>query len=249
VVAGTVPRDTVSDALFWDTADPYHYLRIARDGDRDVVILGGEDHKTGQHTNTDACYERLERGLVSLVPGITPSHHWSGQVIETPDGLPYIGRMADHQYAATGFSGNGMTFGTVAAMIIADAILDRRNPWAPLFDPGRAALRRGMWEYIKENADYPYYLVRDRFAGADTRSLRAVERGHGRIVEHNGHKVAAYRNTAGELTLRSATCTHMGCIVGWNDAEHSWDCPCHGSRFTPEGDVISGPAESPLTRA
>jgi Rieske Fe-S protein len=124
-----------------------------------------------------------------------------------------------------------------------------RNPWTELFDPGRAAVRRGLWEYVKGNADYPYYLVRDRFAGAESRSLRAVKRGHGMIVEHQGQNVAAYRNTAGELTLRSAAGTHMGCLVAWNAAEHTWDCPCHGSRFTPRGDVISGPAEAPLTPA
>ena len=99
---------------------------------------------------------------------------------------------------------------------------------------------------MKENADYPYYLVRDRFAGARSRSLRTVKRGQGQVIEHDGAKVAAYRDRDGSLTLRSAICTHMGCVVAWNPAERSWDCPCHGSRFTTSGDVISGPAESPL---
>ena len=249
VVAGRVPAGRVFDALFWDNEDPYHYLRVERHRDHDLVILGGEDHKTGQAADTSACYERLERLLVSLVPEISLTHRWSGQVIETPDGLPYIGQMADHQYAATGFSGNGMTSGTVAALIIADGISDRRNPWAELFDPGRFALRRGLWDYVKENADYPYYMIRDRFAGAEGRSLRAVKRGQGRVVEHDGKTVAAYRDKSGALTLRQATCTHMGCLVTWNDAEQTWDCPCHGSRFTPRGDVISGPAEAPLPEA
>jgi len=180
------------------------------------------------------------------VPDIQLTHRWSGQVIETPDGLPYIGRMADHQYAATGFAGNGMTFGTLSAMMIADAIDGQENPWAELFEPGRSALRRGLWEYVKENADYPYYMLRDRFAGAEGRSVRAVRRGQGKVIEKNGEKVAAYRDSRGALTLRSAVCTHMGCVVGWNDAEGTWDCPCHGSRFTPQGDVLAGPAESPL---
>jgi glycine/D-amino acid oxidase-like deaminating enzyme/nitrite reductase/ring-hydroxylating ferredoxin subunit len=247
VVAGRVPSGTVPDALFWDTGDPYRYVRLDRHRDYDQIIYGGEDHKTGQAADTNACYARLERALTALVPEVTLSHRWSGQVIETPDGLPYIGRMADHQYAATGFAGNGMTFGTVAALLIADAIEGRRNPWAELFDPGRAALRHGLWDYVKENADYPYYLIRDRFAGAEGRSLRSVKRGHGQIVEHRGSKVAASRDPQGRLTVRSATCTHMGCIVGWNDAEGTWDCPCHGSRFRPDGTVISGPAETPLS--
>ena len=139
-----------------------------------------------------------------------------------------------------------MTFGTLAAIMIADAIGGRRNPWAELFDPGRTAIRRGLWEYLKENADYPYYMIRDRFAGAEGRSLRSVKRGQGTVIEHEGAKVAAYRAPDGVLTLRSATCTHMACIVHWNDAERTWDCPCHGSRFTTDGDVISGPAEKPL---
>jgi Rieske Fe-S protein len=239
----------VPDALFWDTAAPYHYLRIEPDRDQDVVIFGGEDHKTGQVSDTDACYTRLEQTLSSRVPGVSPSHRWSGQVIETPDGLPYIGLMAEHQYVATGFSGNGMTFGTLGAMMMSDAILGRKNPWIDLFDPGRKALTHGVWDYIKENIDYPYYMIRDRLVGAEARSLRAVKRGEGLIVERKGQKVAAYRDARGTLTLRSAICTHMGCPVGWNQAESTWDCPCHGSRFTPAGEVISGPAETPLPPA
>jgi glycine/D-amino acid oxidase-like deaminating enzyme/nitrite reductase/ring-hydroxylating ferredoxin subunit len=246
VIAGRAPVGTVPDMLFWDTADPYQYLRLEHRRDHDFVIFGGEDHKTGQVADTNACYDRLERALTARIPGISLTHRWSGQVIETPDGLPYIGRMTDHQYAATGFAGNGMTFGTAAAIIISDAIQGRRNPWAELFDPGRLALRRGLWDYVKENADYPYYMIRDRFAGAEGRSLRLVKRGEGKVIDRKGTNVAAYRDTDGALILRSATCTHMGCTVRWNDAERTWDCPCHGSRFTPKGEVISGPAESPL---
>jgi glycine/D-amino acid oxidase-like deaminating enzyme/nitrite reductase/ring-hydroxylating ferredoxin subunit len=248
VVAGRVPKGQVPDALWWDTSDPYHYLRIEPHRDFDVVIFGGEDHKTGQQHDTVACYERLERRLIALIPRADLTHRWSGQVIETPDGLPYIGQVADHQYAATGYAGNGLTFGTLAGMMMSDAILGRTNPWSELFDPNRKALTRGVWDYLKENVDYPYYLIRDRFAGADAQSLRAVKRGQGRIIERDGAKVAAYRNPSGAVTLRSATCTHMGCVVAWNSAERTWDCPCHGSRFKPTGDVISGPAEAPLPK-
>jgi glycine/D-amino acid oxidase-like deaminating enzyme/nitrite reductase/ring-hydroxylating ferredoxin subunit len=246
-IAGRVKPGTIPDALFWDTADPYHYLRLERHRDYDEVIFGGEDHKTGQVSHTGACYQRLEKKLRAMIPDIEITHRWSGQVIETPDGLPYIGQMADHQYAATGYSGNGMTFGTLAAIMMVDAIAGRPNPWAELFDPGRAAIRRGVWEYIKENADYPYYMMRDRFAGAQGKSTRAVRPGHAKVIEHHGQKVAAYRAPDGVLTMVSATCTHMGCLVRWNSAERTWDCPCHGSRFAPEGRVISGPAEKPLS--
>jgi glycine/D-amino acid oxidase-like deaminating enzyme/nitrite reductase/ring-hydroxylating ferredoxin subunit len=248
VVAGRVARGTVPDALWWDTQDPYLYLRVQPDGDADLMVLGGADHKTGQTDSTAQCYESLERTLTAIVRDVDITHRWSGQVIETPDGLPYIGRTADHQYAATGFAGNGMTFGALSGMIISDAILGNRNPWADLFDPARKALVRGTWDYLKENTDYPYYLIRDRFAGAEGKSLRAVKRGEGRIIERNGAKAAVYRDDSGKTTMRSATCTHMGCIVAWNDAERTWDCPCHGSRFKPDGEVISGPAESPLSK-
>jgi Rieske Fe-S protein len=246
-MAGRVRPDTVPDALFWDTGDPYHYLRIEPHRGYDVVIFGGEDHKTGQQDDTAGCYQRLEARLKAIMPRIDVTHRWSGQVIETPDGLPYIGQMADHQYAATGYAGNGMTFGTLAGMMMSDAILHRTNPWRDLFDPSRKAITRGVWDYLKENVDYPYYLIRDRFAGAEAKSLRAVRRGQGKVIERDGAKVAAYRDPSGAVTLRSAICTHMGCVVGWNTAERTWDCPCHGSRFKPTGDVISGPAEAPLS--
>jgi glycine/D-amino acid oxidase-like deaminating enzyme/nitrite reductase/ring-hydroxylating ferredoxin subunit len=248
VLAAQAPRGTLPEGLFWDTADPYQYLRIERQAEHDLVIFGGEDHKTGQEPHTASRHQRLEHLLAARMPRAHVTHRWSGQVIETPDGLPYIGRVADHQYVATGFNGNGLTFGTLGAMLVADLILERRNPWARLFDPGRTAIRHGLWDYITENADYPYYMMRDRFAGAEGRSARAIRRGHGRIIEHNGTKVAAYRDANGDLVALSATCTHMGCVVGWNEAERTWDCPCHGSRFTPHGDVIAGPAEAPLAR-
>ncbi len=247
VVAGRVAAGTTPDALWWDTADPYRYLRVVPDGDADLVIFGGEDHKTGQQADTKACFRRLEGRLGMMLPDLEVTHRWSGQVIETPDGLPYIGQSADHQYSATGYAGNGMTFGTLAGIMTSDAILNRSNPWTELFDPGRKAVTRGLWDYVKENVDYPYYLIRDRFAGAEAQSVRAVKRGEGKIVERNGAKVAVYRAADGSASLRSATCTHMGCVVGWNVAEQTWDCPCHGSRFKPTGEVISGPAEAPLS--
>jgi glycine/D-amino acid oxidase-like deaminating enzyme/nitrite reductase/ring-hydroxylating ferredoxin subunit len=249
VIACRTPRGTIPDALWWDTADPYHYLRVEPQQDCDVVIFGGEDHKTGQQDNPGACYRRLESLLGAFVPDLDVAYRWSGQVIETPDGLPYIGQNAERQYSATGFAGNGMTFGTLAGMMTADAVLSRPNPWSDLFDPNRKAVTRGLWDYLKENADYPYYLIRDRFAGAEASTLRAVKRGEGKIIDRDGTKVAAYRDAAGMVTLRSATCTHMGCIVGWNRTERTWDCPCHGSRFKTDGQVISGPAESPLPEA
>jgi glycine/D-amino acid oxidase-like deaminating enzyme/nitrite reductase/ring-hydroxylating ferredoxin subunit len=246
VVAGRVAKGRVPDALFSDTGDPYDYVRLMPGRAHDLVILGGEDHKTGQADDTNTCYEALQRRLETLLPGVEATHHWSGQVIETPDGLPYLGKNAEHQYAATGFAGNGMTFGTLGAMIAVDGICGRQNPWVDLFDPGRKTVIGGAWDYITENKDYPYYLIRDRFAGAEGKTLRSLKRGEGKILERGGSRVAAYRGEDGAVVMRSATCTHLGCEVAWNTAERTWDCPCHGSRFTPNGDVLSGPAENPL---
>jgi glycine/D-amino acid oxidase-like deaminating enzyme/nitrite reductase/ring-hydroxylating ferredoxin subunit len=246
-VGGRVPPDRVPDALFWDTDDPYRYVRVERHRGFDYVIVGGEDHKTGQATDTRQCFARLRATATALLPDLDITHEWSGQVLETADGLPFIGEMAPQQFAATGFSGNGMTFGTLGAMMACDAVTGTRNPWTGLFDIGRTRIRGGLWDYLRENADYPYYLIRDRFAGVQGRSLRAVPRGAGKVLDLDGAKVAAFRDRDGSVTTRSAVCTHMGCLVRWNDAERSWDCPCHGSRFAPNGAVLAGPAETPLS--
>jgi Rieske Fe-S protein len=141
-----------------------------------------------------------------------------------------------------------MTFATLGAMMATDAVMKRKNPWADLFDPGRKKLLGGTWTYLKENKDYPYYLLRDWLAGAEGKSLRGLKNGQGKILQLDGKKVAAYRNEQGEVSVCSPVCPHLKCIVGWNEAERTWDCPCHGSRFKPNGEVISGPAEEPLEK-
>jgi glycine/D-amino acid oxidase-like deaminating enzyme/nitrite reductase/ring-hydroxylating ferredoxin subunit len=244
VASGVLPA-----ACFWDTNDPYDYLRIDRGEHYDYAIYGGEDHKTGQESNPAARFDSLQQKVEHLLPGAKVEHRWSGQVIETPDGLPYIGETVPGQFIATGFSGNGMTFGTLAAMMFCDELAGRKNPWRDLFDVNRKAFPTGAWDYFKENKDYPYYLLKDRLARATAKSTRAIKRGEGRILKLNGSKVAAFRDDNGKLIKKSAICTHMGCVVHWNDAEKTWDCPCHGSRFKPTGEVIAGPAETPLEDA
>lgn len=248
VVGGRLAKDYVPEASFWDTADPYHYLRIDAHRGFDYAIYGGGDHKTGQADDTDACFAALAKEALSVLPDLQITHRWSGQVIETNDGLPFIGETSDRQFAATGYAGNGMTFGTLAGVMARDAVVGRKNPWRDLFDPSRTKVLGGTWDYIKENADYPYYLIRDRFAAPEARSLHGLGRGEGRILELNGERVAAYRNAHGTVTKLSPVCTHMGCEVRWNGAEQTWDCPCHGSRFTPTGGVLAGPAETPLEK-
>ncbi|QYM78596.1 FAD-dependent oxidoreductase [Horticoccus luteus] len=238
---------TVPEAAFWDTTEPYYYVRVERKRGHDYVIFGGEDHKTGQGDEADA-YARLEARLREFLPDAAVDHRWSGQVITTNDGLPFIGETAPRQFAATGFAGNGMTFGTLGGMMAADAMLGRKNPWQQLFSPERKHLVGGTWNYVAENKDYPFYMLRDWLARGDGTSLQELAREEGKILELDGRKVAAYRDAAGAVTMCSPVCTHLKCIVGWNAAEKTWDCPCHGSRFTPQGEVISGPAEEPLEK-
>jgi Rieske Fe-S protein len=147
---------------------------------------------------------------------------------------------------ATGFSGNGITFGTLSPMMISDAIVGRKNPWRDLFDPQRKQIRGGIWNYLTENLEYPYYMIKGRLMASEGKSLQSLKRGQGKILKLDGKRVAAYRDADGQATALSPVCTHLGCIVHWNEAETSWDCPCHGSRFDVTGKVIAGPAETPL---
>lgn len=246
VIGAKLPRGKYSEATYWDTTDPYYYLRIDSNDKFDYAIFGGEDHKTGQKSDEGERYANLVQLLLEMIPQAKVTHRWSGQVVETNDGLPYIGETAERQFVATGFSGNGTTFGTLAAMMARDAVLKKENPWQDLFSVNRKKLRGGLWDYLTENVDYPYYMVRDRLARAEGDSPSDVMPGEGKILKIDGQSVACSRDRSGEATLVSAVCTHMGCLVHWNSPERTWDCPCHGSRFHPSGEVLAGPAESPL---
>jgi Rieske Fe-S protein len=232
-----VPHGSIPIASFWDTNDPYQYLRVDWQGAEDYAILGGEDHKTGQGENSEVRYQRLEDALREIAPEAIVDHHWSGQVIETNDGVPFIGEISPGQFIATGFSGNGMTFGTVAAMMASDWAAQRKNPWTDLFAPSRKKLKGSAWDYLKENKDYPYYLIKSRLAAPEGESLSALAPGEGKILKLRGRKMAVYRHPSGKVEKHSAICTHMGCVVRWNSAEITWDCPCHGSRFRTDGSV------------
>lgn len=245
-VGATLPLGRLPEGLYWDTAEPYHYLRVEHRPANAYVVYGGEDHKTGQAGDNGRLFSRLEHRLHGFAPAAKVDARWSGQVIETNDGLPFIGETARRQFIATGFAGNGITFGTLAGAMAVDAALGRTNPWQKLFDPRRTTLRGGTWDYLKENKDFPYLFVHDRLVRPSARSLRELAPGEGKVLAFKNRKVAAYRDPDGRVTLCSAVCTHLQCIVGWNAAEKTWDCPCHGSRFQPDGKVISGPAEEPL---
>ncbi|MCP3138753.1 FAD-dependent oxidoreductase [Pyxidicoccus xibeiensis] len=233
---------------YYDSQDPYHYIRTQPVDGRTYLIVGGEDHKVGSQEDTDRCFEALERFTLRRFPVKQLTHRWSGQVIEPADGLAYIGRnsASRHVYVATGFSGTGMTFGTLSGMILSDLILGRENPFAALYDATRVKPQAGAKDFIQENAEVAFRWVADRLAKPDGRKLADVAPGEAKVLEVDGKKVAVYREENGTTHAVSPVCTHLGCHVHWNGAERSWDCPCHGARYSPTGKVLNGPAVKDL---
>ncbi|HEV2132020.1 MAG TPA: FAD-dependent oxidoreductase, partial [Longimicrobiaceae bacterium] len=254
VIGAPVPRGSVPHALYWDTADPYHYVRLQKtDQGEELLIVGGEDHKTGQEDDAPERYQRLEAWTRARFPMIEEvAFRWSGQVMEPADAMAFIGRNpldAENVFIATGDSGQGMTHGTIAGMLIGDLIVGRQNPWEKLYDPSRVTLSSSaVVELAKENLNVAAQYT-DWLKGGEVASPQEIPLGMGAVMQRGGAKVAVYRDEAGVVIERSAVCTHLGCIVSWNSEERSWDCPCHGSRYAPTGEVLNGPAITGLRPA
>jgi glycine/D-amino acid oxidase-like deaminating enzyme/nitrite reductase/ring-hydroxylating ferredoxin subunit len=248
VVAARLP-DSGPVGLFWDMQDPYHYTRTHREAAGTTwLIVGGEDHKVGQDPEPETRFDRLEGYLrTRFGERLVVDERWSGQIIEPVDGLPYIGRnaLSSRIYVATGYAGQGITSGTLAGMILTDEVMGQPNPYATLYDATRIKPLAGAREFVRENVDFPTRLVTDRLRRHD-QAAASLPPGEGAVMTLNGERVAVYRSPGGELHALSPVCTHLGCLVGWNAAEKSWDCPCHGSRFDPAGQVLNGPAVTPL---
>src|SRR6266540_768860 len=250
VIGAAVPMPP-SPGLYWDTAQPYHYLRGHVVDGVPYLIVGGEDHKVGDLEDTTLPFQRLEAYLKNRFGRTLAATdlRWSGQIIEPADGLPYIGRNAasSHVYIATGYSGNGLTQGTLAAMILADQIQGVANPWSKLYDATRFKPLASAQAFVSESVDFPRHLLTDRLPAAnDAGDIESLPAGEGVVANVGGNKLAVYRSGAGELSALSPVCTHLGCLVHWNTTEKSWDCPCHGSRFDPLGRVLNGPATASL---
>ncbi|MFL6541128.1 MAG: FAD-dependent oxidoreductase [Chthoniobacterales bacterium] len=261
VIGLRVTRGALPHALWWDTGQtkkdeeqtlgpaPYHYIRLARDGETDVLIVGGEDHKTAQAFDFEARFKNLEDWTRDHFPEAGElTDRWSGQVMEPVDAMAYIGRNPNDEnvYIATGDSGNGITHGTIAGMLISDLILGGENRWEKLYDPSRKTLAPVVVaDYVKENANVMAQM-RDYVTGGDISALDKLGRGEGALVRDGVHKIAAYRDDEGTLHQMSAVCPHLKCIVRWNGTEKSWDCPCHGSRFDCLGRMVNGPTTGDL---
>jgi glycine/D-amino acid oxidase-like deaminating enzyme/nitrite reductase/ring-hydroxylating ferredoxin subunit len=248
-MAFKLPRGTIDDALYWDTLDPYHYIRLQPgDVDNDILIVGGKDHKTGEANDADARFAAMAAWMRDLVPKLgSETHRWSGQVMEPIDYCAFIGRNPGNQnvYVVTGDSGQGLTHGVLASLIISGLIADGRSQWADVYDPARKPAR-AFSDFISENLTAVKNFA-EYVAPGELGSLDELQPGRGAIIRQGLKKIAAYRDETGKLHLRSAACTHTGCHVHWNSLECCWDCPCHGSHFAIDGTALNGPAIAPLT--
>jgi glycine/D-amino acid oxidase-like deaminating enzyme/nitrite reductase/ring-hydroxylating ferredoxin subunit len=233
------------EGIFWSIGDK-HSIRSLHAGGRDYLIAVGGKYKTGHEVHTEQRAIALERFVRDHFPVEAVSHAWSAQQYRPADLLPYIGKSSGHErvYLATGFASDGLTYGALAAMIISEDIFGRENKWSDLYDPARLTPLKPV--KARETLDTAAKIVRDAFTRSPADS--EVPRGEGRLLDIEGEKVAAFCDHDNRVVLLSSTCTHMGCTVQWNAGEQTWDCPCHGSRFTVQGDVIEGPALVPLSR-
>lgn len=241
--SGDYPTD-----LVYDMEDPYHYFRTQEINGEQYLIAGGEDHKTGHEPNTSNRFRSLEAYLrkhfdVEIIP-----YQWSSQFFENTDGLPYIGLLpgSDNTYVATGFSGNGITLGSGAAIVISDLIVKGDSEYRDLFDPARVSPIAGFSSFVKENADVVKEFVVGRLRHDEIENLASLAHGEARVVKYNGDTIGLYKDDGGGLHAVSPICTHAKCTVSWNETEQSWDCPCHGARYDASGEIITAPAHSSL---
>lgn len=249
VVALEVPKDALPDMLYWDTEDAYHYVRIARGDESDIVIAGGEDHKSGEADDGAARFARLEAWTRAMIPEAGKlAYQWSGQVQEPIDYAGFIGRNPGSQnvFIVTGDSGQGMTHGALSGVLIADLAEKGSHRWEALYEPSRKTLK-AAGTFISENTTAVKNFA-EYIAPGELPSVRQLKKGQGAIIRKGFAKVAAYRDGDGTLHQRSAACTHSGCHLHWNGTERCWDCPCHGSHFAPDGSVLNGPAVKPLPK-
>lgn len=250
IVGAKIDPDRAPKGMFIGIGNDYHSIRTTPYGDGLLLLVGGEGHKVGAESNTADKYRRLEDYALSHFAIDLIDYRWSTQDMVSFDKLPYIGKLTpanNHIYVATGFSLWGMSKGTLSGMILCDLILGKDNPWASLYDSLRATPFVTQ-ESIKQNLDVGMHWIGDRFKGLSSPSVSDLQKGEGKLINHKGEQLAVYRDEVGEIHAVSAVCSHLGCIVNWNDAEKSWDCPCHGGRFTCDGKVIQAPPVKDLAK-
>ncbi|WP_436700554.1 FAD-dependent oxidoreductase [Nocardioides sp. BYT-33-1] len=241
-------RGGLPDAMLHGAAASSHSIRSVPVGDSELLMVLGESHHTGSGKATPARYERLAEFAADHWDVVSFEHRWSAQDYASDDGVPYIGAVnwrSRRVFVATGYRKWGMSGGTLAATLITDAIVGRANPWARFFAADRVRPLAEGFRFATENGRVGLRFATGRLSPARG-ELADLRPGEGAVLSGHGGKVAAYRDPAGRAHVVSATCTHLGCQVVWNAAETTWDCPCHGSRFSVDGDVLEGPATTPL---
>lgn len=237
--------------IFWDLQEKEHYsMRTYNTEKGQVLMVLGEAQMVGKKENNEECFSRLEKFLRERFFVQSVEYRWSAQQFKSADGLPYIGLSSGNEkiYIATGFSADGLTYGTLAGKIISDQITGIENKWSETYDASRMTPVASAKRFLKENLHVAGELIKDYIFKAEEKDFADVTPGGGKIVEIKDQKCAVSRDENGALNVVSAVCTHLGCIVHWNEVEKTWDCPCHGSRFTRSGEVIEGPAIAPLKR-
>jgi Rieske Fe-S protein len=239
-------RGEIERALFWDTGDPYHYVRLVEDDAGTLVLSGGGDYQTATQDEGERVYRELEEWTRARFPVGETAYRWSGQVLEPADWLAFIGRFAtDHNvYACTGDSGQGLTHGAICALLVGDLIQGKSHPWEKIYAPSRVTLGAAA-DYLADVAKIARNFT-DWVLPGEVDSEDAVPRGHGAVLRAGAKLIAVYRDESGAAHRCSAVCPHAGCIVHWDSSARIWACPCHGSRFHPTGEVINGPATAPL---
>lgn len=248
-MAVTLKDDSYPAHLVYDMYDPYHYYRTQEVDGEQYLIVGGEDHKTAHDPNESHHFLALEAHIRHHFQVKEIAYQWSSQYFEPADGLPYIGHLPGHTgniYIATGFGGNGMPYSHVAALLLKRMLLNEDSPYISLFDPNRLKPVAGFTNFIKHNADVVKQFAGKWFSGEKLDELVELAPGEGKIVKFEGHKVALYKDPAGQLHAVNPVCTHLKCEVKWNSAELSWDCPCHGARYSCDGKLLTGPADHDL---
>ncbi len=249
VMAAELSDDRYPDGLVYDMEDPYHYYRTQQIDGRNYLIAGGKDHKTGHEDDHLSKFTELRQHLDKYFNIRQVTHQWSSQYFETTDGLPYIGTLPGHDervMVATGFSGNGITLGTLSAIAFREKIEKGKSAYIDLFDPKRISPIAGFTDFVKENADVIGHMFSKPFLAEKVKEIEEIGPGEGKLVKYEGDQLAVHRDRNGGLHVVDPICTHAKCTVKWNNAELSWDCPCHGSRFGIDGTALTAPATRDL---
>jgi glycine/D-amino acid oxidase-like deaminating enzyme/nitrite reductase/ring-hydroxylating ferredoxin subunit len=250
VLGAEVPKKRIADALYWDTLDPYHYVRLQPGRRSDILIVGGEDHRTGEADDAEIRFRKLEKWMRTRFPEARKvKYRWSGQILDPIDYTAHIGLSPGRKriFLATGDSGQGLTHGVVAGLLLSKMVRGKASKWAPAYRPSRKTLG-AIGRYVSDNmavaGNVLGYLTPGEIAAA-----HRLKAGNGAVLRNGLEKLAVCRDRKGKLHVRSASCTHIGCLIRWNSFEQCWDCPCHGSHFAPGGEALNAPAISSLAKA